>query len=164
MSILPKSSYRFSGIPINISIALFFRSRKEPLKFIWNHKRPQITKKFSKWTRHHISWFQTKQRHGFDPWVRKIHWRRKGQPTPVFVPGKSHGQRSLTGYNPWGHKESDMTEHVHACTHAKSDMTKHVHTHRHTISCQAAPNRKFSRIQLREHVRLRSTHVLKSGC
>ena len=49
-------------------------------------------------------------RHGFDPWVRKIPWRRKWQPTPVLLPGESHGQRSLAGYSPWGHKESDMTE------------------------------------------------------
>ena len=46
----------------------------------------------------------------FDPWVRKIPWRRKWQPTPVFLPGKSHGQRSLAGYSPWGLKELDMTE------------------------------------------------------
>ena len=45
----------------------------------------------------------------FDPWVRKIPWRKKWQSTPVFVPGKFHGQRSLAGYTPWGHKESDMT-------------------------------------------------------
>ena len=37
-------------------------------------------------------------------------WRRKCQPTPVFLPGESHGQRILLGYSPWGHKESDMTE------------------------------------------------------
>ena len=37
-------------------------------------------------------------------------WRRKWQPTPVFLPGKSHGQRSLAGYSPWGRKESDTTE------------------------------------------------------
>ena len=37
-------------------------------------------------------------------------WRRKWQPTPVFLPGKSHGQRSLVGYCPWGRKESDMTD------------------------------------------------------
>ena len=43
-------------------------------------------------------------RHGFDPWVRKIPWRRKWQPTPVFFPGKFHGQRSLAGYSPWGLK------------------------------------------------------------
>ena len=47
---------------------------------------------------------------GFDPWVGKIPWRRKWLPTPVFLLGKSHGQRSLVGYSPWGRKESDMTE------------------------------------------------------
>ena len=40
------------------------------------------------------------QEMGFDPWVRKIPWRRKWQPTPVFLPGESHGQRSLVGYSP----------------------------------------------------------------
>ena len=44
------------------------------------------------------------------PWVGKIFWRRAWQPTPVFLPGESHGQRSLTGYSPWGHKESETTE------------------------------------------------------
>ena len=38
-----------------------------------------------------------------DPWVGKIPWSRKWQPTPVFMPGKFHEQRSLTGYSPWGH-------------------------------------------------------------
>ena len=46
---------------------------------------------------------------GFDPWVRKIPWRRAQQPTPVFLPGESHGQRILAGYSPWGRKELDMT-------------------------------------------------------
>ena len=41
---------------------------------------------------------------GHHPWMRKIPWRRKWQPTPVFLPGKSCGQRSLAGYSPWGHK------------------------------------------------------------
>ena len=50
------------------------------------------------------------KRHGFDPWVGKIPWRRAWQPTPVFLPGESHEQRSLRGYSPWGCKESDMTE------------------------------------------------------
>ena len=47
------------------------------------------------------------RRPGFDPWVRKIPWRRKWHDTPVFFPGKSHGRRSLSGYSPWGRKESD---------------------------------------------------------
>ena len=46
----------------------------------------------------------------FDPWVGKIPWRWAWQPTPVLLPGESHGQRSLMGYSPWGHKESDTTE------------------------------------------------------
>ena len=49
----------------------------------------------------------------FDPWVRKIPWRRKWQPVPVFLPGESHGRRSLVGYSPRGPKESDMTEPPH---------------------------------------------------
>ena len=50
------------------------------------------------------------RRPGFDPWVRKIPWRRKWQPTPVLLPGESHGGRSMVGYSPWGRKELDMTE------------------------------------------------------
>ena len=50
------------------------------------------------------------KRHGFDPWVRKIPCRRAWQPTPVFLAGESHEQRSLVGYSPQGHKESVMTE------------------------------------------------------
>ena len=52
-------------------------------------------------------------RPGFDPWVRKIPWRRKWPPTPVFLPGESHGRRSLVGYSPRGHKGSDTTEQLH---------------------------------------------------
>ena len=50
------------------------------------------------------------RRPGFDPRVGKIPWRREWQHTPVFLPGESHGQRSLAGYSPWGRKESDTTE------------------------------------------------------
>ena len=58
------------------------------------------------------------RRHGFNPWVGKIPWRRgKWQATPVFLPGKSQGQRSLEGYSPWGCKELDTTE--HPCTHTQ---------------------------------------------
>ena len=50
------------------------------------------------------------KRPGYNPWVVKIPWRRKSQPTPVFLLGESHGQRSLAGCSPWGHIEWDMTE------------------------------------------------------
>ena len=49
----------------------------------------------------------------FDPWVGKIPWRRAWQTTPVFLPGESHGPRSLAGYSPWGCKELNVTEHAH---------------------------------------------------
>ena len=57
-----------------------------------------------------------------DFWVRKIPWSRKWQPTPVSLPGKFHGQRSLAGCSPWGQKELDTTERTHT------------HTHTHTLS------------------------------
>ena len=59
----------------------------------------------------------------FDPWVEKIPCRRKWQPTPLFLPGKSHGQRNHVGYSPWACKEVDTAEHR---THT------HTHTHTHT--------------------------------
>ena len=58
----------------------------------------------------------------FDPWVGKISWGRKWQPSPVFFPGKFHGQRSLVDYNPWGCKESDRTERIHTHTHMTSPV------------------------------------------
>ena len=58
------------------------------------------------------------RRHGFDPWVGKIPWRREWRYTPVFWPGEYHGQKSLVGYSLWGRKESDMTEWLtHTYTH-----------------------------------------------
>ena len=57
----------------------------------------------------------------FDPWVRKIPWSRKRQPTPVFLPGKFHGQRGLVGYSPWGLKQSDTSEHTRAFQMTLSD-------------------------------------------
>ena len=59
------------------------------------------------------------RRPGLDPWVREIPWGREWLPTPVFLPGESHWQRSLVGYSPWGYEESDMTEQL-------------THTHTHT--------------------------------
>ena len=50
---------------------------------------------------------------GSIPGSGKIPWRRKRQPTPVLLPGESHGGRSLVGYNPWGRKELDTTERLH---------------------------------------------------
>ena len=56
-----------------------------------------------------------------------------GKPIPGFLPGVFHGQRGLAGHSPWGHRESDMTEHVCAHTHRHTHRhTKDTHTHTHT--------------------------------
>ena len=54
---------------------------------------------------------------GSIPGLGKSPWRRAWQPTPVFLPGEFHGQRSLAGYSPWGHKELDMTEQLSTAHH-----------------------------------------------
>ena len=76
-----------------------------------------------KWQRIHLP-VQQMWEIRVDPWVGKIPWRRKWQLTPVFLPGKFHGQRSLAGYSPWGHKESDTTER----------LSTHVHMQRYTTN------------------------------
>ena len=82
---------------------------KELTKF--NHEQ-QIYSELLMWLSHKEFTCQCRRcrRWGCDPWVRKNPWRRKWQPTPVSLPGKSHGQRSLVGYSPWSHKEPDLTE------------------------------------------------------
>ena len=57
------------------------------------------------------------KRHRFDPWIGKIPWRRAWQPTPVFWPGESHGQRSLAEYSPWGCQELNTTEQLTLSLH-----------------------------------------------
>ena len=57
------------------------------------------------------------KRHKFDSWVGKIPWRRAGQRAPVFLPGKSHEQRHLAGYSPWGRNKSDTTEQLSIPAH-----------------------------------------------
>ena len=52
---------------------------------------------------------------GFNPWVRKISWNGQWQPTPVILPGKFHGQRSLTGYGPWSCRVGPDSATEHAC-------------------------------------------------
>ena len=74
---------------------------------------------------HTVKNLPTVQEMQFDPWVRKITWRREWQSTPVILPGEFRGQRSLAGYSPWGHKQSDMTEshtHTHTHTHTHNEM------------------------------------------
>ena len=62
--------------------------------------------------------------HGFDPWVWKIPWMTKWQPSPVFLSGEPHGQKSLVDYGSWGCKESDVTggNLAHTHTHIPSSL------------------------------------------
>ena len=84
----------------------------------WGHKESDTTEQLSAAQRNKPPWRaslvpsgqeSTSQcrRHGFHPWVGQIPWRREWLPTPVFLPGEFHGQRSLVGYSPWGRKESE---------------------------------------------------------
>ena len=61
---------------------------------------------------------------GFDPWVGKIPWRRKWQPTPVFLAGESQGQRSLAGYSPWGCKELTARLSTHKLVQQSDSVTR----------------------------------------
>ena len=71
---------------------------------------------------------------GSDPWVGKIRWRRAWRPTPVFLPGESHGERSLAGHSPRGCHESDATE---ATEHTAPTKQNQAHTHaEQTRGCQ----------------------------
>ena len=68
-----------------------------------------ITPGLPKWRSGEESAYQGR-RCGFDPWVRKIPWRRNWQPTPIFLPGKSHGKTSLVGCSPWGGKRVGLND------------------------------------------------------
>ena len=76
--------------------------------------------RLSKWLSGKESSYQCRRckRHRFSRWVGKIPWRREWQPTPVILPGESHGQRSLMGYSSWGHKRviSGWVRTVHKAT------------------------------------------------
>ena len=69
------------------------------------------------------------KRHGFDPWVGKIPWRRTWQPTPIFLPREFHGQRSLAGYCPQGCKMSDMAKANWHSTHTYICILNHLAVH-----------------------------------
>ena len=77
-----------------------------------NNQSASVASHLALVVKEHACQCRRRKRPGFDPWVGKIPWRRKWQPTLVFLTRESHGQRSLSmaGYSPLGHKESDVTE------------------------------------------------------
>ena len=85
-------------------------------------------------TLHELPWWLRQQRiclqcrrPRFSPWVGKISWRREWLPTPVLLPGESHGQRSLAGYIPWGCKESGTTERLPQVAQPRSSSPGSAH-------------------------------------
>ena len=85
------------------------------------------------------------RRPGFDPWVRKIPWRREWQPSPVFLPGESQGQRILEGYGPQGCKESDMTEQLSTLFHTPHFYSKQCKHQMYIFHCYYS-NQKQMRV------------------
>ena len=88
------------------------------------------------------------RRAAFQRWVGKISWRRKRQPTPVFLPGESHGQRHLAGCSPWGHKESETPEqpaHTHTPRGERRQSEKAAHGM--TQLCDTLEDAKQCRLQ-----------------
>ena len=84
-----------------------------------------------------LNWTEQCGRAWFDPWVGKILWRRKWQPTPVLLPGKSHRWRSMVGYSPWSRKESDTTKRLHLVLVLVlywDHYHYYFHPHHHTIA------------------------------
>ena len=79
------------------------------LQLLYGFPRWHSVKEYSCQCRSH-------SRCGFNPWVRKIPWRGNWLPTPVLLPGKSLGQRTLVGHSTWGHTEPDRTEHTYTVT------------------------------------------------
>ena len=78
------------------------------------------------------------RRQGFNPWVRKIPWRRKWQPIPVFLPGKSQGQKGLVGYSPWGPKRVGHNLETKTTTYIKLTLKLFL-----SLKLQVVPERNF---------------------
>ena len=101
------------------------------------------------------------RRPGFSPWVEKMPWRRKWYPTPLFLPGESHGQRHLAGYTPWDCKQSDTTEQLSlslfiinnylSCSAVSGDETRKCscHNREHIVTfCRLFSFKKKKKVEL----------------
>ena len=126
----------------NMVDGAFWKSFKEAARIIMRVMQPWMAQ--ADWSRtHFVKGFpggsDSKEsacqcrRCRFYPWVRKIPWRRAWKPTPVLLPGESHGQRSLVGYSPRGPKESDMTDWLPLSLHFQQSTSTATATDRTTI-------------------------------
>ena len=127
----------WTGKKRRVNLALFCARREKNLTtdfFFYKYKvkeKPQahycnnhLWSGLPQWLSGRVSLHCRRHRRGkLSPWVRNIPWKRNWQPTPVFLSGKSQGQRSLMGYSPWGQRESNTTEHT--CNHAFVVYARH---------------------------------------
>ena len=86
---------------------------------------------------------------GSNPWVGKIPWRRKWPPTPIFLPGESHGQRSLVCYSPWGRKVLDTTEQLSTAQQRAYSQKSRIKRETEKLRCLSFENQCQSRSLLR---------------
>ena len=102
--------------PTPCPVCLFHLAVPQLDNIIINWLKKKRWRGLPRWHSHKESICQCRRckRHSFNPWVRNIPWSKKQQSTPVFLPGKFQGQRSLIGYSLWGHTELDTTEHMGA--------------------------------------------------
>ena len=107
---------------MNSGIQLSFGESDALRLFTFQLKDCFLKKLFLWWLSSKESTCQCRRRR-FNPWVGKIPWRRKWQPMPVFLPGKSHGQRSLEGYSPRGYKQLDTTQRLNKTSSCSGPKT-----------------------------------------
>ena len=100
--------------------------------------------------KHLPAMWETCRRHGFKPWVRKILWRRKWQPAPLFLLGKCQGQRSLVSYSPWSLKELNTTKQLNTTTDWKTN--------------QKTQKRQFSNMENYKTIPLIQLNISKKYC
>ena len=123
-------------------------------RYIWKYRLPW-------WLKNSKVSCLLRGRPGFDPWVGKILWRRKWQPTPILLPGKPHGWRSLVSYSPWGCKELDKTERLHfESIFWGSLFYMHAQKLFLTISCLGLLNVKMSLLVKRVNLLVPSDYIV----
>ena len=109
--------------------------RESPWLVIFPHPRIMVSVRACR-----LSWWLSKvtcqrRRLRFNPWVRKIPWRRKWQSTPGFLPGQSHRQRLLAGHSTWGPEELDTFEQLSTAKNNSSKKKNPVQTSRREMLC-----------------------------
>ena len=121
MTIISIAINRFNSITITLSPMTFFIQLEQKFCNLYGKNRlPRLCtgKESTYQCRKH-------KRSGLDPWVKKIPWRKKWQPAPIFFPGRPHGQRNLVGYSPCSCKELDTIEWLITHTHTHTHALKH---------------------------------------